>query len=128
MMKSTKGKYGRTPIRSLEELSISQVKLDEKIRQYLVSWTPEIPEELRRALEFRASVDMNAANLISRIQFAESLTNNLQSHFLENETQEVFFVTLISELHAVKLEEHTTYDLADHHRFIASILEGCDYV
>ncbi|WP_284777585.1 hypothetical protein [Agrobacterium sp. lyk4-40-TYG-31] len=127
-MKPKKKKYGRPPVRSLKELRIGQLSLDQKIRQYLVSWKPEVSDQLRKSLELRAAQDLNAANLISRIQIAESLTSNLQSHFQENHTRAVFFVTLISELHAVKVDGHEAYDLADHCKWIASVLGGADYI
>lgn len=122
------GKRGRAPIRSLKALEISQLDLDGRIKRYLVSWKPDISNDVRKALELRASRDLNAANLFSRIQVATCLERDLKTHFSENGTHSVFFVTLISELHAVKVGEQSGYDLVAHRKWIASLLRGCDYV
>ncbi len=122
------GKYGRAPIRSLKALEVSQLDLDGRIKRYLVSRKPDISNDVRKALELRASRDLNAANLFSRVQVATCLERDLKTHFSENETQSVFFVTLISELHAVKVREQNGYDVVAHRKWIASLLRGCDYV
>lgn len=127
-MKQKKDKYGREPIRSLRALEVSQLDLDDRIRRYLVSRKPNIGNAVRKALELRASQDLNAANLISRIQVATCLERHLKIHFAENGTHSVFFVTLISELHAVKVREQNGYDPVAHRRWVASLLKGCDYV
>ncbi|CUX24128.1 hypothetical protein [Agrobacterium genomosp. 13] len=122
------GKYGRAPIRSLKALEVSQLDLDGRIKRYLVSRKPDISNDVCKALELRASRDLNAANLFSRIQVATCLERDLKIHFAENGTHSVFFVTLISELHAVKVREQNGYDLVAHRKWIASLLKGCDYV
>lgn len=127
-MKHKQDKYGREPIRSLRALEVSQLDLDDRIRRYLVSRKPNIGNAVRKALELRASQDLNAANLISRIQVATCLERDLKIHFAENGTHSVFFVTLISELHAVKVRKQNGYDPVAHRKWVASLLKGCDYV
>lgn len=122
------GKYGRAPVRSLKALEVSQLDLDGRIKRYLVSRKPDISNDVHKALELRASRDLNAANLFSRIQVATCLERYLKTYFAENGTHSVFFVTLISELHAVKVREQNGYDLVAHRKWIASLLKGCDYV
>lgn len=121
-------KIGRTPIRSLEELEKSQNELDARFRQYLVSYKPDINLKMRKALELRGAHKLHAVNLKCRFQLGTSLNDALKSHFRECRIATAYFVTLVSEVHAVNAAIGREHDLAAHRQWIASILDGISFL
>jgi hypothetical protein len=121
-------RMGRPPIRSLGDLEKAQNQLDARLRQYLVSYKPEINVNMRKALELRAAHKLNAVNLKCRSQLGSTLHDALKSHFSRCETETAYFVTLASEEHAVNAIEGQAHDLAAHRNWIASILDGTSFV
>lgn len=118
----------RKPIRSLRALEEFQRALDVQFRNYRISRRPNLSDGIRRKLELRSAQNLNAVNLISRIHFARCLAGILEMHLSQKNVGAVFFVTLISEKHAVRIEDDEVYDIEAHKEWVASILAGLHYI
>ena len=117
----------RDPINTLRQFEEIQNSIDMQFRAYRVLKRVKLPESVRKRLELRRAKGMYAVNFVSRISFAKFLIQEFEKRIQNQEIENLYFVTLVSDRHAAAVDDQETYDLENHKAWIAETLKGFDY-
>lgn len=87
-----------------------------------------VSELLAKSLQTGAAYKMKAVNPKCRIHFAEALFKSLNSCFLQSRISTFFFVTIVSDRHAMRCRDADNHDIKDHRAWISKKLDGFDFL
>ncbi|MCQ2002368.1 hypothetical protein [Rhizobium sp. NRK18] len=120
----------RKPIRSISELHKRQHEIDVQFRNYRLSnlGRHSVSPQLATQLELRSAKNLNAANFISRIDFATDLNSHLKSTLKDSQIENLFFVTLANAEHSMAATEAANVDVKSMMTWISSTLAETNYV